>query len=341
MKLKSKEAVRSRLIITFLVSALFLSAFFSLFMGRYYIEPGKVFEIFAEIISGHAQKSPEMNVVWDIRFSRVLLNIIVGAGLAASGTAFQAIFQNRLVSPDILGVSNGAGFGAALALLLSRGAAVWVTGFAFGFGLISVFMTFLLAKTNRVSSPLTLVMSGIIVSSLFGAFISLIKLAADTESVLPAITYWLMGSFAGTTFEKVQIAALPLTAGLAVLFSMRWKMNMLSMGDEEAYTLGINPRLNRLIIIAASTVITASCVAVTGVIGWVGMILPNICREFISADNKTLLPASCLAGAVFMVLVDLIARSMTAAEIPIGILTAIVGTPVFAFIYRKGYGDGN
>ncbi len=341
MNLKSKEAARSRLIISILIGALLLSAFFSLFMGRYYMEPGKVAELLAGLMSGKSQKSAELNVVWDIRFPRVLLNIIVGAGLAASGTAFQAIFQNRLVSPDILGVSNGAGFGAALALLVTGGSAVWVTGFAFGFGLISVFLTFLLAKTNRAASPLALVLSGIIVSSLFGAFISLIKLAADTESVLPAITYWLMGSFAGTTFEKVRIAAVPVAAGLAALFSMRWKMNMLSMGDEEAYTLGINPRLNRLVIIAASTIITGACVAVTGVIGWVGMILPNICREFISADNKTLLPASCIAGAVFMVLVDLLARTVTAAEIPIGILTAIVGTPVFAFVYRKGSGDGS
>lgn len=341
MNIVSKDARRSKAIISALIILLLISAFCSIFVGRYTISPFRVLIILAEKISGNAQKSPELTVVWDIRLSRVLLNIIVGAGLAASGTAFQAIFQNRLVSPDILGVSNGSGFGAALALLLARGSAVWVTGLAFVCGMISVCMTFMLAKTNKVSTPLTLVLSGIIVSSLFGALISLIKLAADTESVLPAITYWLMGSFAGTTFDKLFIAGVPVALGLSILYIMRWKMNMLSMGDEEAYTLGINPQLNRIIIIAASTVITAACVSVAGVIGWVGMILPNICREFISADNKILLPASCIAGALFMVLVDLLARTMTAAEIPIGILTAIVGTPIFAVIYRKGYGEGN
>jgi iron complex transport system permease protein len=150
-----------------------------------------------------------------------------------------------------------------------------------------------------------------------------------------------MGSFSSTTFHKVFIAAIPVCSGLVVLFLMRWKLNMLSMGDEEAYTLGINPHINRLIIIITSTIITAACVAVTGVIGWVGMILPNICREYINADNKVLLPASCIAGATFMVLVDLLARSATAAEIPIGILTALAGTPVFALMYRKGKGDLN
>ena len=336
----SVESRRTRFIITMLTLVLVLSVFFSLFLGRYYINPLRVLQIFVENIC-NAQKSPELNVVWDIRFSRILMNIIVGAGLAASGTAFQAIFQNKLVSPDILGERNGAGFGASMALLITGGTAFLVTGFAFFFGLISVFLTFMLAKTNKVSSPLTLVLSGIIVSSLFGALVSLVKLTADTESVLPAITYWLMGSFASVTFDKVLLAAIPVGIGLTVLYAMRWKMNILSMGDEEAYTLGINSNINRVIIIAAATIITASTVAVTGVIGWVGMILPNICREFISADNKTLLPASCIAGAVFIVLVDLIARTLTAGEIPIGILTAIVGTPVFAVIYRKGYGDKN
>ena len=335
MTLTSEERKRSRRIIIILSLLLLAVSFCSLFLGRYTISPSGVLTILYQKITGAAERSADLNVVWNIRLSRVLLNIIVGAGLAASGTAFQAIFQNRLVSPDILGVSYGAGFGAALAILLTGGTAVWLTGFAFIFGLISVFLTFALSKIRRSSSVLAMVLSGIIVSSFFSALLSLIKLAADTESELPAITYWLMGSFASTTFSKVLLAVVPVAIGLTVLFLMRWKLNLLSMGDDEAYTLGIDPKVNRLVIICAATVITAACVTVTGIIGWIGMILPNICREFISADNQQLLPASCVSGALFMVLVDLLARSITSGEIPIGILTALVGAPIFAVIYGK------
>ena len=335
MNLVSDERKRSRKITALLAVVLLISAFCSLFLGRYSISPGEVLNILFSKLMGTAEKSADLNVVWDIRLSRVLLNIIVGAGLSAAGTAFQAIFHNRLVSPDILGVSNGAGFGAALALLLAGGTAVFLTGFAFAFGLLSVFLTFALSKFKQSSSTLAMVLSGVIVSSMFNALISLIKLVADTESELPAITYWLMGSFAGTTFDKVLLAGIPVVAGLVVLFLMRWKLNVLSMGDEEAYALGIDPNTNRIVIIAASTIITAACVTVTGIIGWIGMILPNICREFVSADNQQLLPVTCVAGATFMVLVDLLARCVTPGEIPIGILTALVGAPIFALIYRK------
>ncbi len=335
MNLVSDERKRSRKITALLAVVLLISAFCSLFLGRYSISPGEVLNILFSKLMGTAEKSADLNVVWDIRLSRVLLNILVGAGLSAAGTAFQAIFHNRLVSPDILGVSNGAGFGAALALLLAGGTAVFLTGFAFAFGLLSVFLTFALSKFKQSSSTLAMVLSGVIVSSMFNALISLIKLVADTESELPAITYWLMGSFAGTTFDKVLLAGIPVAAGLVVLFLMRWKLNVLSMGDEEAYALGIDPNTNRIVIITASTIITAACVTVTGIIGWIGMILPNICREFVSADNQQLLPVTCVAGATFMVLVDLLARCVTPGEIPIGILTALVGAPVFALIYRK------
>ena len=331
----SSEKKRSLIITYTLLFLLIISAFCSLFLGRYTITPTDVLNILFTKITGTAEKSADLNVVWDIRLSRVLLNIIVGAGLSASGTAFQAIFQNRLVSPDILGVSNGAGFGAALAILLAGGTAVSLTGFAFAFGLLSVFLTFTLSKFKNSSSVLAMVLAGVIVSSVFNALISLIKLVADTESELPAITYWLMGSFASATFNKVLLAGVPVAVGLTILLLMRWKLNLLSMGDEEAYTLGINPSKNRLVIIAASTIITAACVTVTGIIGWIGMILPNLCREFISADNQQLLPATCIAGALFMVLVDLLARCVTPGEIPIGILTALVGAPVFAIIYNK------
>lgn len=314
--------------------------FLSLFVGRYSVSPIEVIQILLGKISGNADKSVEATVVWNIRLPRVLLSILVGAGLSGVGAAFQGIFHNPLVSPDILGVSNGAGFGAALGIFLTAGLTVWTTSLAFLFGIASVMITFMISKIIRNKSVLTLVLSGMVVASVFNALLSLIKLVADTEDTLPAITYWLMGSFSSATFFKVLISGIPIAAGLIVLFLMRWKINVLSMGEEEAYALGVNPRLGRLIIIIASTLVTAACVMVSGIIGWVGLILPNICREYFSADYKKLLPASCLFGAVFMVTVDFIARTVTQAEIPIGILTALVGGPVFIATFKRTGGDG-
>lgn len=336
--MKTIEEKRAISIISVGLILVVVVGFCSLFLGRYSISPGEVIEILINKILGISQKSMATNVVWNIRLPRLLMNIIVGAGLACSGAAFQGIFQNRLVSPDILGVSNGAGFGACLAMLLGKGIPLGITGMAFLGGMISVFLTYTISKMKKDNSTLSLVLSGIVVASFFSALISLVKLVADTDSVLPSITYWLMGSFASATFKKVLFAGVPVVIGVLILLLMRWKVNVLSMGDDEAYTLGINPAKNRLIIIIAATFITAACVTVTGIIGWIGMVMPNICREYVSADNKILLPASCVLGALFMIVVDLIARGISAAEIPIGILTAIVGAPIFVLICFKKEG---
>ncbi len=333
--MRTREEKRAiKLIIGGVFLLLFL-CFASLFLGRYLLSVGEVVSI---LLNRWDSDGIVNTVVWDIRLPRMLLTVLVGAGLAAAGASFQGIFQNRLVSPDILGVSNGAGFGAALAMLVGGGSS-GIAIMAFGGGLISVFLTYFISRLKKESSTLALVLSGIIVAAFFSALISFIKLVADTDSVLPSITYWLMGSFAGATFEKVIFAALFIGLGLIVLLAMRWKINILSMGDEEAYTLGINPVKNRVVIIAASTFITAAAVTVSGIIGWIGMIIPNLCREYITADNKLLLPASCVMGALFTVSVDLVARCATAAEIPIGILTAILGAPIFVLVFFKREGD--
>lgn len=323
-----------RIIVTGTILLLAIS-FISLFFGRYSLSPLEVIKILQHKILGIKETGASVNVVWNIRMPRIFLNILVGAGLAASGTAFQGVFQNRLVSPDILGVSNGAGFGAALAMFLGSASPFGIATMAFLGGLISVVLTYSISKIKKEHSTLALVLSGIIVASFFSALISFIKLVADTDSVLPSITYWLMGSFASATMDKFLFASIFVGIGLVILFLMRWKLNILSMGDEEAYTLGIDPAKNRMVIILACTFITAACVTVTGIIGWIGMIMPNMCREYVSANNKLLLPASAVLGALFMVVVDLIARCATAAEIPIGILTAIVGAPVFVLIFFK------
>lgn len=325
---------RRRLYLVFSFLVLFV-ALASLFFGRYSLSPGEVIKLFVGKFQGVTSKSAAAQTLWNIRIPRILLNIIVGGGLAAAGATFQGLFQNRLVSPDILGVSSGAGFGAALAILLNFARGFILMLFAFTGGIISVSMTFFLSRLSRRKDVLSLVLSGMIVSSFFSALISFIKLVADTESQLPSITYWLMGSFASITPPKLKVSALLVGIGLVVLFLFRWRLNLLSLGDEEAQAMGVKPRKTRAILIAACTLITAGSVMSTGMIGWVGMIIPNMARSYAGADHVHLLPLSFLMGSVFMLLLDLCARTLTAAEIPIGILTAIVGAPVFAYFYFR------
>ncbi|MCO5385298.1 iron ABC transporter permease [Desulfosporosinus sp.] len=312
--------------------------FVSLFGGRYFISPGEVGKILSAGPRGGAQDSMAVSVVWNLRLPRTLLNALVGAGLAVAGASYQGIFKNPLVSPDVLGVSSGAAFGAALGILLS-GVNQLATVLALVFGILSVFMTYTLSKLRGESSTLSLVLSGMIISAVFSALISLIKYVADPYDKLPAITYWLMGSFANSSYSNLKLVGVPILVGTVLLLLLRWRINILSLGDEEAYSLGINPVRTRLVIIAMATFITAACVTVTGVIGWVGLVIPHICRMLVGEDHKNLLPASCIIGAIFMIIVDMIARSATAAEIPIGILTAIVGAPFFAILFKTSKGD--
>jgi iron complex transport system permease protein len=323
--------------ITVLV-VLLISFFVSLFGGRYIISPYEVSGILLDGLLGEAGDGMAYSVVWNLRLPRTLLNCFVGAGLAVAGGAFQGIFRNPLVSPDVLGVSSGAAFGAALGILLS-GMNHLATVMALLFGIASVFMTYTLSKLRGESSTLSLVLSGMIISAVFSALISLIKYVADPYDKLPAITYWLMGSFASASYNNLQMAGIPIFLGTVVLLLLRWRINILSLGDEDAYSLGVNPVKTRRVIIIMATLITASCVTVTGVIGWVGLVIPHICRMLIGVDHMKLLPVSCVVGAAFMIIVDLIARTATAAEIPIGILTALVGAPFFALLFKRAKGD--
>lgn len=320
------------------LAVLLITFFVSLFVGRYIISPYEVSGILLDGLRGEAGDGMEYSVVWNLRLPRTLLNCFVGAGLAVAGGAFQGIFRNPLVSPDVLGVSSGAAFGAALGILLS-GMNHLATVMALLFGIASVFMTYTLSKLRGESSTLSLVLSGMIISAVFSALISLIKYVADPYDKLPAITYWLMGSFASASYSNLQMAGIPIFLGTVVLLLLRWRINILSLGDEDAYSLGVNPVKTRRVIIIMATLITASCVTVTGVIGWGGLVIPHICRMLIGVDHMKLLPVSCVVGAAFMIIVDLIARTVTAAEIPIGILTALVGAPFFALLFKRAKGD--
>lgn len=255
-----------------------------------------------------------------------------------AGTAFQSIFKNPLVSPDLLGVSNGAGFGAALAILIS-GAGVVTQIFAFAFGIISVSVTYLISRAYKAGGILILVLSGVAISAFFSALISAIKFIADPDDKLPEIVYWLMGSLASITMDQLIMIIIPIIVGMFILLTLRWHMNLLAMGDEEAQSLGLNPTRVRLLIIAGCTLLTSAAVSVSGIIGWIGLVIPHMARMIVGPDNKILIPASLSFGASFLLLIDNISRAIISIEISIGILTAIIGVPIFLYLLKRGYSE--
>jgi iron complex transport system permease protein len=311
----------------------------SLFVGRFTVTPSDVAHIlWAQFfpITHDWPKSVE-TIVLQIRLPRAILAMFVGAGLAISGAAFQGMFRNPLVSTDILGVTAASAFGAALALLLSRGA-IEVQLFAFAFGLAGVGLTYVLARVYRSTPMLMLVLSGVVVAAFFSALLSGAKYVADPESKLPAITYWLLGSFNGATANRLALALPPIIVGSVGLMTVRWRINVLSMGDEEARSLGVRTEWLKGGIIVSTTLITAAAVAVCGIVGWVGLVIPHVGRMLVGPDHRALLPASLSIGATYLLCIDDVARTASAGEIPIGILTALIGAPFFAFLLRKTRG---
>ena len=306
----------------------------SLLLGRYMVAPGQVFDILVRAVTGNLCGEIEESVIINIRLPRILITLLIGAGMAASGTAFQGLFQNPLVSPDVLGVSSGAAFGAVLGIIVS-GLGYFSMALAMICGVLSVVMTYILSKVKGQSTVLSLVLSGMIVQALMNALVSLLKYTADPYSKLPAITYWLMGSFSTASYNDLKLVGIPVAVSLLILFLLRWRINILSLGDEEAAALGVNPVRIRVLIIASSTVISACSVTIAGVIGWVGLVIPHITRMIFGVDHKDIIPASMLLGGIYLTVIDLIARSAMESERPIGILTALIGAPVFAVLFKK------
>lgn len=338
-KTEADYIVRSKkikVIPVILVALPIILFFVSLCFGRYPISPETVFHI---LLSRILSLQPtwtgiEESVVLKIRLPRVLLAMLVGSGLSIAGASFQGLFRNPLVSPGILGVSAGAGFGAALGILIS-GQAVILQLFACGFGIFAVLGAYMISRVRKGSSLLMLVLSGVIIGALFSALTSLIKYVADPEEKLPTIVYWLMGSMAGTSYNDLLKGAPPILLGIFILLLIRWRINILSLGEEEACSLGINTKRLRWLIIITSTVITASAISLCGMVGWVGLIVPHIGRMLVGPNHKNLLPASVSIGAFFLLFIDDIARTATSAEIPLSILTAIIGAPFFAYLLRR------
>ena len=308
----------------------------SLLLGRYPIAPTEAFGMLFARVAPIDQfwTDQQATMFFNVRLPRILLAILVGCCLAAAGAAFQGTFQNPLVSPDILGASQGAAFGAAIAILLGL-SAVGVSTLAVCMSLVTVLLVLLISSRARGNRVLVVVLAGVMVSSLFQAGVSYAKLVADPTDELADITYWLMGSLTGATMKDVMTAAPIMTVGLVILFALRWRINILTMGDDEASTMGFNARRIRLIVILGATLVTAASVSVSGMIGWVGLVIPHLCRMIVGCDYRVLLPSSMLMGASFLLIVDNISRLATTAEIPIGILTAFVGAPFFLYLITR------
>ena len=306
-------------------------AFGALMLGPYALTPA---ETLAALL-GRGDSQAQI-VVWNIRLPRVAAAILVGAALAAAGASYQALFRNPLVSPDILGVSSGAGLGAVAGIFLSLPvAAIQASAFVGGMAAVGV-VTLVAALVRNTYRTLTLVLIGVVIGALAGAATSLLKVMADPYDQLPAITFWLLGSLAAITTEDIR-PALPLVLlGLVPLVLLRWRINVLSLGDEEARALGVEVGRTRFLVIAAATLITASVTALAGVVGWVGLVIPHIARMLVGPGFGRLLPTSVLIGAAYLLIVDTAARLMAQTEVPLGILTAVIGAPFFVWLLARG-----
>ena len=320
-----------------MASALLALFLLSFVMGRYGVPLGQVVRILLSGVLplGQTWTDNMAIAVLNVRLPRILLACLVGCGLSAAGTGYQTVFQNPMAAPDILGASSGACFGASLAILTGQGA-VMITVFAFLASLLSVALVYLVGNHTRGNRVVNLLLAGIMVGSLFSACTSYIKLVADPTNQLPQITYWLMGSLSGTRMGTVRFAAVCMAVGLVPLLLLRWRMNLLTLSPDEARAMGVHTDRLRLAVILSSTVLTAAAVSVSGMIGWVGLVIPHLSRRIVGSDCRRLMPMSCLFGAAFLLLVDNMARCLTATEIPIGILTAFVGAPFFIYLMVKG-----
>ena len=329
----SQAAHRADVIIVALAILTVAIATVSLMLGRYPIDPGQAVLMLASHVVPLDQTwtDQQATLFFNVRLPRILLALMVGCSLSVAGAAYQGTFQNPLVSPDILGASQGAAFGAAVAILAGFTMGL-VSVSAFCFSLITVGLVLLISSRAKGNHMMVVVLAGVMVSSLFQAGVSCTKLIADPNNdELADITYWLMGSLTGAKMSQVAAIAPIVAVGCAVLFALRWRINILTMGDDEASTMGVNAR----VIIVAATFVTAACVSVSGMIGWVGLVIPHLCRMLVGPDYRKLIPASMLMGAGFLLLVDDIARLATTAEIPIGILTAFVGAPFFLYLITR------
>lgn len=324
---------KSRLQWCLLSALLLLTIVLALCAGRYAVSVTTVLQIMADTLTGRSPSAEYSrtaeNVVLYVRLPRILI-----AGLAVAGAALQGIFRNPLVGPQIIGVSSGAALGGALALLLFSSLFITIS-FAFLGGLLAIVLVFLLGLNRHGSSLLMLILAGVIINAFFAALISLITYFADPNNTLQTIVFWLMGSFATATCLKVSVLLPVVIIAGGIIFALRFRINVLSLGEENAQALGLPVTVTRWTILVCVTLITSATVAVSGTIGWVGLIIPHIARLISGHDHRVLLPASALTGAIYLIAVDTLARSMTSAEIPLSVITALIGAPIFALLIHS------
>lgn len=335
--LREEAAARRkyRLVLLGMLSALVLSALLSFWIGYYPLSPGDVVRAFlARFGVEYSMDKNAVTIFWNIRLPRILSAVFIGASLSLAGATYQGMFRNPLVSPDILGVSSGASLGAAIAIL--AGSPNWVVQLAaFVGGVLAVFMSYVISRKSPHSHTLSLVLTGSMVMALCNAGVTMIKYVADPNDVLQQITFWLMGSLTKTDTESFLWSGAPMALGMAVVLLLRWRLNVLTLDEEEARSLGVNVRRYRLIFIAASTLLSASAVCLGGLIGWVGLMVPHMARALVGADSGRLLPACAMLGGTYLVLMDDLARSLLSMELPIGVVTSIMGAPFFIYLILR------
>lgn len=315
--------------------ALFVMVLIAFCVGQINIPFSDLMNAFKELFNGETF-SDQSFVLWNVRLPRILTAILAGAALAIAGSTYQGMFRNPLVSPDILGVSAGAGLGAVLAIYLNY-SVIGIQILSFIFGLGTVFLVYIISQCVRRLDPiLALVLSGIAIAALLGASISMIKLLSDPYSQLTVITFWMMGSLTMATMSDLAIVAPLLFVSIIPLILLRWRMNLLSLNDEEALALGVNIKHLRIIFILSATLMTSATVAITGIIGWIGLVIPHIARLWVGPDFRKMLPTALFLGATFLLLTDTIARTAFPIEIPLGILTAFIGAPFFIGLLING-----
>lgn len=325
-----------------LLIALVAAMLFAIGAGRYSVSVPRIIDILmaGTLNPGLAPAQMDERIVLLVRLPRVLLATLSGAALAVGGAALQGVFRNPLVSPQVLGISQGAAFGGALALLFGY-AGIVLLGLAFVFGLSALILVGALARINGRTEVITVILSGMVIGALFGALVSIIQFIADPNTSLPAIVYWLMGSFATATWARLGLAIPGMAIGLIIVFALRYRLNLLALDDSEARSLGVNPDRERWYIFIAISLMTGTSVAVAGIVGWIGLVVPHAARILVGEDHRALIPASAIIGAAYLTFVDTLARTLTAAEIPLGVLTALIGAPVFGVLLRKHFKEAN
>jgi iron complex transport system permease protein len=327
---KRKDKYYYPYIFTILLIVVFLLSFA---IGRYPVSIGLLLKVFFSKIFPIAKTWPETidTIVFQIRLPRIIGAILVGSSLSVSGAVYQGMFKNPLVSPDILGVSSGAAFGAALAIFLSFNI-VGIQISSFLFGLIGVSLVYLISIRIKRDPLIALVITGVLVGSIFTSLTSLIKYLADTNDKLPTITFWLMGSLSSISPRDIKTIIVPIILGMTPLYILRWRLNVLSLNEDEAKTLGLDTDKLRIIVVICSTLMTAASVSISGMIGWIGLVIPHLSRMIVGPEYRVLLPTTILLGSSYLLLIDNIARALTTVEIPLGILTSLIGAPFFIFL---------